>query len=216
MAWRPAETIWYRCGHFLCTIFTRILFRPRISGRKNIPKSGAVIIAPTHRSMLDIPTFGCTTWRPVRFMVKKALFSNAFIKWYFETNGSFSVDKDGGDPAAVRKAVSILKSGDALVVFPEGKRNRQEGVGEIATGVGFLAVKGNCPIVPIGISGVDHAVKFKFGIPRFSKASIAVGEPITSHIDRTEKTSEVVNELIPVLKEEMQSLYEKSIQQMKS
>lgn len=208
MAWKRSEKIWYRWGHSLCFVLTYSLFRPKIKGKSNLPKTGAYLITPNHRSLFDIPVLGCATFRPLRFMAKKDLFKSKFIKWYFETNGSFSVDRDEGDPAAVKKAINYLKNGDVIVIFPEGGRRRKSHIDELATGVGFIAAKTKVPIIPVGISGLDKPFK-KPRLP--SRPRVIIGDPITSHISMDGKTSEISNALLSELSEKMQSLYEESL-----
>lgn len=208
MTWKRKERTWYACGHILSTAITSLLFRPKIVGRQNIPKEGCVLIAPNHRSMLDIPVLGCATFRPMRFMAKKDLFRNKLIKWYFETNGSFSIDKNDSDPAAIKKAISVLKDGDALVVFPEGRRNKNESVGELESGVSFIAVKGQAPVLPVAIFGLDKKIKIRFGfLPVLTKAKVVVGTPITAHLQAKGKTSEITNALNLDLASELEKLY---------
>jgi 1-acyl-sn-glycerol-3-phosphate acyltransferase len=145
-------------------------------------------------------------------MAKKDLFKNKFIKWYFETNGSFSVDKDGSDPAAVKKAIAVLKDGDALVIYPEGKRHRDDVLGELATGIGFLAAKSRAPVVPVGISGLDKIFRWKYKIiPTFSRAKVVIGEPITDHMSMEGKTSEISNAIIPIIGDHILELYRESL-----
>ncbi|HMS25509.1 MAG TPA: lysophospholipid acyltransferase family protein [Acidimicrobiia bacterium] len=210
MTWKRKERYWYHSGHLLSTAITYLLFRPKIIGRDNIPREGAVLIAPNHRSMLDIPCLGCATFRPLRFMAKKELFTNKFVKWYFETNGSFSVDKDAS-PQALKKALAVLRDDDALVIFPEGTRNKKSTLSELAGGAGFLAAKSSVPIVPVGIAGLDKLIKWKYCLPLPTRVKIVIGEPITSHVNQEGKTSEIVNALLPVLEERIQKLYEDAL-----
>lgn len=211
MAWKKTERCWYQSGHFLSTVITSLLFRPKIIGKEHLPKKGSVLIAPNHRSFLDIPVLGCATWRPLRFMAKKDLFKNKFVKWYFETNGSFSVDKGNSDPVAVKKAVGILKDGDALVVFPEGQRKKHETIDELNSGVGFLAAKALVPVVPVAISGIDTAVKRKGIFPVFSRAYVVIGPAITHHIEIEGKTSEKTAVVLAQLHTQLNELYQKSL-----
>lgn len=212
MTWKTKEKSWYHVGHVISTLITLLLFRPIIKGKHNIPKSGAILVTPNHRSMLDIPLLGCTTFRPLRFMAKKELFKSKFVKWYFETNGSFSVDKQEGDPASIKKAISILKDGDALVVFPEGKRSKREFIGELAPGACFLAVKANAPLLPIAVAGADGPYKRKYGIfPVIPRAKVVIGEPITSHINSEGKTSEIVAAITSQLHNKLQKLYDEAL-----
>lgn len=212
MTWQRKEKIWYRVGHVISTAITALLFRPIITGKHNFPKNGAVLIAPNHRSMLDIPLLGCTTFRPLRFMAKKELFKFKVVKWYFQTNGSFSVDKQEGDPASIKKAISILKDGDALVVFPEGKRSKNEFIGELAPGACFLAVKAKAPILPVVVAGADGSYKRKFGIlPIIPRAKIVIGELMSSHIDSEGKTSKIVDATTSKLHKKLQELYDEAL-----
>lgn len=210
MSWERKEKIWYRCGHVLSTAITKTLFRPKIVGKENIPKTGAVLIAPNHRSMLDIPVLGCATFRPLRFMAKKDLFKNKFVKWYFETNGSFSVDRDNGDPVALKRAINYLKKGSAVVVFPEGKRTKGETIEELTAGVGFLAVKSESVVLPVGIAGLDEAVFKRKFFPRFARAKVVIGKPISAHLEAEGKTSERSAILQDVLSEQLVELYLKA------
>ncbi|MFN8015097.1 MAG: lysophospholipid acyltransferase family protein [Acidimicrobiia bacterium] len=211
MTWKRKEKTWYRCGHVLSTFISYLLYRPKIYGKNNIPKTGGVLIVPNHRAMLDIPILGCATFRPLRFMAKIDLFKNRFVKWYFETNGSFSVDKESGDPKAIKKAVNVLKDGDALVIFPEGKRNRGESVGELTPGVGFLASKTNVPIIPVGIAGLDKAITYKFGfIPILTRGKVYIGDPIDFYLDSDEKTSVVTKKIMDELEKQLPVLFEKA------
>ena len=146
MTWKRKERYWYLVGHLLSTGLTVLFFRPKIVGKKHIPKTGSILIAPNHRSFFDIPVLGCATTRPMRFMAKKDLFKNKLIKWYFETNGSFSVNNEDNDPVAVKKAISILKDGDALVIFPEGRRSKKDKVQDLASGAGFISLKSRSAI----------------------------------------------------------------------
>lgn len=208
MSWSFKDKLWYHSGHTLSTGLTYLFLRPKIVNRHNLPKKGRVIIAPNHRTMLDVPCLGCATFRPLRFMIKSDLFKSKFIKWYFETNGSFSVDRNISDSKAVKKAISVLNADDALVVFPEGKRNKEELIGELAAGVGFLAVKSSSPIIPVGIANLDKAIKRKIlFIPIFTRAHIVIGEPITCHIGKEGKTSVVANELMEEVKIQLERLY---------
>ncbi len=207
MSWSRSEKIWYRCGHLISTALTSIFLRPKIVGRKNIPKTGAVVIAPNHRSNLDIPVLGCATFRPLRFMAKKDLFKNKVVAWYFETNGSFSVDRDNGDPAAIKRAVNYLKKGSAVVIFPEGGRKKSETVEELTAGVGFVAVKAQCPVLPVAITGLDNPIK-KGLLPRFSRAKVLIGDPITIHLETDGKSSVKTAVLQERLLQDLRTLYQ--------
>ena len=66
--------LFYRVVAFFVTGIPKVLWRVRIEGRENLPSSGAYVIAPSHRSMMDIPFVAGITTRRVRFMGKAPLF----------------------------------------------------------------------------------------------------------------------------------------------
>ncbi|HEY3485576.1 MAG TPA: 1-acyl-sn-glycerol-3-phosphate acyltransferase, partial [Ilumatobacteraceae bacterium] len=71
-----ASRIFYRFARFLVTGFIRIFARPSIEGRENVPKTGAFVLAPVHRSYVDTPLAACVTKRRLRFMGKDALWKH--------------------------------------------------------------------------------------------------------------------------------------------
>ena len=64
----------YRVARPIVLSICRMLFRVRVSGLEHVPASGSYIVAPTHRSLLDIPFAAYTTKRRIRFMAKEELF----------------------------------------------------------------------------------------------------------------------------------------------
>ena len=57
------------------TPLARMLWRPRIIGRKNVPKRGAVILASNHRSFIDSPAITLMAPRKVSFLAKQEYFA---------------------------------------------------------------------------------------------------------------------------------------------
>lgn len=137
---------------FLCKIF----FWLEASGKANIPKDGGFILASNHVSNLDPIILGVASSRELNFMAKEGLFRNRFFGWLFYKVGAFPVKRDYADVSAFKEAISRLKKGAALVIFPEGTRNKKNN--QVQPGIGFLSSKANCPILPAFISGADKAM----------------------------------------------------------
>ncbi|KAF3361469.1 hypothetical protein PHSC3_001843 [Chlamydiales bacterium STE3] len=51
----------------------------------------------------------------------------------------------------------LLKEEKKVVIFPEGYRTFDGSFGEIKTGVAMLAIKANCPVIPVYIHGAYEA-----------------------------------------------------------
>jgi len=157
---------------FVCAIlkvFCAIAFDLKLEGGENIPEEGALILAPNHRSYYDPIMAGIICKRPIRFMAKSELFENKLFGALITKLGAFPLQRGRGDVAAVKAAFSILKEGNVLLMFPQGKRIKDGTRGKLKTGVAVIAHKMQVPVVPVCISG-----EFKFR----HKVTVSCGKPI--------------------------------------
>jgi 1-acyl-sn-glycerol-3-phosphate acyltransferase len=155
-------------------------YRIRTEGREHIPDEGGLVIAANHCSYLDPPTMAAAVRnRLVHFLARDTLFSNAFVRWYFPRAGVIALDRTRGDLGALKKAVSLLKDGQVVGLFPEGTRSPDGKMRSAKGGIGFLIAKGSVPVVPMFVSGTYAA--FPKGADRLRPGRIRVrfGPPIT-------------------------------------
>jgi glycerol-3-phosphate dehydrogenase (NAD(P)+) len=131
-------------------------FRLRRLGREHIP-SGGVILAANHRSFLDPFAIGCCLPRPIYFVAKRELFRNPIVGWFLNCMGAFPVRRGESDDESVETALALLERGQAVVIFPEGTRIRAGSLAKPKRGVGRLALQSGSPVVPIAITGSEHA-----------------------------------------------------------
>ena len=64
----PASLALYRVVRTLVAVITRAYTRMSIEGRHNIPRTGAFVLAPVHRSYVDTPIAACVTPRRMRYL----------------------------------------------------------------------------------------------------------------------------------------------------
>ena len=102
--------------------FTRIWTRLTIEGREHLPATGPFVLAPVHRSNMDTPLAACLTRRRLRFMGKDSLWKKRPAGWMLSTLGGFPVSRGTADREALKRCIEVLKSGEPLVLFPEGER----------------------------------------------------------------------------------------------
>ena len=153
------------------------LGRSRVYGRRNVPQSGPVILAPNHVSNLDPPIVGVSCGRWPYTMAKAELFEGAF-GWVIEQMGTFPVHRGEADRRAMRTARRLLKEGEAILIFPEGTRALEGKLGAPEIGVAMMAHQAKAAIVPIFLGGTDKALSPlnpKFAIVR---AEIRIGKPL--------------------------------------
>jgi 1-acyl-sn-glycerol-3-phosphate acyltransferase len=140
----------------------------RITGQENLPRSGPVIFAPTHRSRWDgflVPyaVGPQVTGRYPRYMVtvdEMCGLQGALIRRL----GGFAIDTRSPGISSLRYGIDLLHQGESLVIFPEGgnlAENRRLGLNRLHPGLARIAVKAtasagygtaNVKIVPIAIN----------------------------------------------------------------
>lgn len=159
--------------------------RARVIGKHNIPKSGPFLLAPIHRSNIDTPLAAAVTSRRMRFMGKDSIWKFKPIGWIISSLGAFPVTRGSADREALKRCISVLESGEPLVLFPEGTRQSGPIVQPLFDGAAYVAVKAGVPIIPVGIGGSEGVMPkgSKMIYPR--KCVLVVGEPIVAVADES-------------------------------
>lgn len=166
----------YWLGWYLCRFLAFRLCKLKVEGAERMPKEGGVIIASTHTATLDPVILGCAFPRPLTFMAKEELFRFPPFAALIRTLGAFPVRRGEPDRRALRKAVSLLRQGRCLVIFPEGTRNPNWQLRPPELGVALLAAWAKVPVLPVAIFGSEFLMpKGKF-FPRPTPLKVKVGE----------------------------------------
>jgi 1-acyl-sn-glycerol-3-phosphate acyltransferase len=174
---RPLLLVWYRLA---------------IAGAEHIPKEGAAIIAPNHKSLYDSFFLALATRRHLRFMGKSELFEGPFGRLLVRL-GAFPVRRGTADQDALETARTILRQGGLLSLFPEGTRVRDpDTLGSPRRGAGRLAIEAQAPLVPCAITGTDRLFLGPF--PRPGRVQVAFTPAIAPA--ELESTPEAAAELI--------------------
>jgi 1-acyl-sn-glycerol-3-phosphate acyltransferase len=152
---------------------TRVAFDARVEGEDFVPRSGALVVACNHVSYWDPPVLGAWFPRTIHFMAKRELFDNWFFNRLITAVHAFPVERESADVGAIRRALHILKAGEVIGIFPEGRRNAS-GAAQARNGAVLLAATARCPIVPVALVGTNLAVKRWRG----SHVKVRIGEPL--------------------------------------
>lgn len=168
----------------------RAVWKVRVEGVERIPRTGALIVAPTHESFLDPLVVGAYLPRALRYMARRTLFvkvtekgerrrilASAFGRWA----GVIELDREGADRDALKKSLAALAEGDAVLVFPEGTRSLDGDVREFRAGVALLALRSGAPVLPISIEGSRRVWPKGRSLPRMGAGPVRLvfGEPVT-------------------------------------
>jgi 1-acyl-sn-glycerol-3-phosphate acyltransferase len=171
--------LWYDSVRLVVGGGPAAAYRLRMEGRDRLPAQGGYILAPSHRSMMDIPLTAWLSRRPLRYMGKASLFRLPVAGTFFRSLGGFAVARDGTDRKALRDAMGMLRNGDVLLLYPEGTRQNGPKIQTLQPGAAYLALRAGVPIVPVGIAGTEEILRsHRIKLPRFGRVVMVVGEPI--------------------------------------
>jgi 1-acyl-sn-glycerol-3-phosphate acyltransferase len=156
----------------------RLLFTLEYYGEENVPEHGAVIIAGNHPSYLDPMLVTLPIERRVYFMAWDQLFKIPVLGLVLRQVGAFPVRLGTKDPNAYMKALEVLKSGNALGIFPEAGRSTEGSMNPLKTGTARLAIEASAPIVPVTITGAFDAWPSSRRLPWPRKITVKYHAPI--------------------------------------
>ncbi len=163
----------------------KLIFRPQVEGRDNVPRTGGAIIASNHLSFSDSIFMPLVVRRKVTFVAKAEYFTGAgikgfFIKLFFVSTGTIPVDRSGGRAAqaAIDTGLRILRNGDLFGIYPEGTRSPDGRLYRGKTGVARLALEAGVPVVPVVMLNSDEIQPTGQIIPNLKRVKIRFGPPL--------------------------------------
>jgi 1-acyl-sn-glycerol-3-phosphate acyltransferase len=174
----PFQLAFYGVARAVFAGWAYTFWRVRVKGRRNIPASGAFILAPVHRSNVDTILMSCVSRRRLRYMGKDSLWKTRHWAWILTALGGFPVHRGTADREALRLGEEAIRSGEALVVFPEGTRRSGTVVEDLFEGAAFMAIRAGVPIIPVGIGGSEQAMPKGTKGLRPVKIGMVIGAPI--------------------------------------
>ena len=182
--------------YFFClkvvSAYYKFFCRAKFHGVENLPAEGGVLVCPNHKSNNDPVIVASHINRKLRFMAKKELFRIPILCSIVKAFGAFPIDRSTSDLGAVRATMSILKEGHPLMIFPEGRRNKEFLPEKIKPGAVSIAAKAGVPIMPVYIKG-----KYR----PFKRTEVFYGKPIPPEklrevVENAAKDSENKNQIL--------------------
>ncbi|MDR1138118.1 MAG: 1-acyl-sn-glycerol-3-phosphate acyltransferase, partial [Synergistaceae bacterium] len=116
------ERMFYGLVKRFFRLFFTLYNRLEVRGLENIPQNTPMIVASNHASYIDPPLIGSVFPGRLRYLAKESLFRVPLLGFFIRTLGAVPVTREDSQKAgAVMKSLlSLLKSGDNVLLFPEG------------------------------------------------------------------------------------------------
>jgi 1-acyl-sn-glycerol-3-phosphate acyltransferase len=160
----------------------KLIFRVRVTGLEQLPATGPVLIAGNHTGFLDGPVVFVLLPRPSAFLVKSELYDSPFRR-VLEFARQIPVRRGSPDRTALRRALEVLKVGGVLGVFPEGTRGEGR-LESVQHGIGYLALRAGCPVVPVVCVGTAEALPKGRRLPKWrAPVTVAFGPAFEVEVD---------------------------------
>lgn len=184
----------YKICRFISFVIVSLLFEIKVSGKENIPKTGAFILASNHISNLDPVILGVVCPKCLNYIAKKELFRGRFWAFFFDRLNCIPVKRDCMDIFALKEAMKRVAGGKALLFFPQGRRGVVKAETKAQPGIGFLVSKSDAPVVPAFITGTDQAMPKGTRFPKPVEISVVFGRQI--YIERRETPYQEISDII--------------------
>lgn len=191
-----------------------VLFhRHKVYGLEHVP-NGAAIIAPNHASYLDPPMMAVSFPDEIHFLARASLFTHFGLSTLIRNLNSYPVKGTAEDLSSIKLILKLLSENKKVVIFPEGFRTYDGSFSPIKSGIGMLALRGKCPVIPVYIHGTFNVWSRHVSFPRPWRGQTAcvIGTPIQieSYLTNNKKeTQEAISNAVADSISELKNWYDK-------
>jgi 1-acyl-sn-glycerol-3-phosphate acyltransferase len=167
-------------ARYISLAVSKVLWSIEYHGRENIPpeEAGGLLIVANHQTYID-PFWICAPMkRKFRFMAWDKAFEWPVVGPVMRYLGSFPVDTKRGTTGVMRTALTTLRDGAALLVFPEAEREFSDGrMLEFKPGAARIALEAGVPVLPVTVRGGNRVWAQDMKYPRPGKIDIFYHPP---------------------------------------
>ena len=190
--------LFFTVVYYLGRTLLSVLFPATVEGLDRLPRNG-VLLCPNHSSNWDPILIALrlpVNYRP-HIMAKVDLFKNPILAWILRRLGAFPVSRGSSDIQSVKTAMQAIRSGDNLLIFPEGT-TIHNGIGYVdglpahaKGGVAVIGVRTGATLVPVFVDGPKKP---------FHRTRIIFGEPYTpvytGHHGTSEEMQKIADDIL--------------------
>lgn len=175
------------------TVVTRFIYRMRIHGAENIPKTGAALLISNHVSIVDALLITAISPRPVRFLVWEDLWDHPALGYFLKIMRAIPVASDTRPRALIKSlsmAADALNNGELVCLFSEVQLTKPGLMLPVRRGFKHILTKAPAPVVPVWLAGVSQGIfryerkKYRWRWPNRLRNQIigVIGEPMSHDV----------------------------------
>jgi 1-acyl-sn-glycerol-3-phosphate acyltransferase len=192
-------------GYTLCNLVGKVAFDFKAYGRENLIEEGGAILASNHQSYLDPPCIGMACRNDIYYLARNTLYQRPLIGPLLKQLNTVPVDRDRGDVSSIKTIIRLLRSGQRVIIFPEGTRSSDGKLQPARAGLGMIIAKTLAPVVPGRVFGSYEALPRAGGL-KFRPVSVVVGKPMRFTEDDVKGDRDVYQTLSNRVMEKIASL----------
>lgn len=173
----------------LAQVLIGLMFRVTVEGRENLPNDGPCLIVSNHVSYIDFMLLMAIVQRKHRFVIWHAFTTLPVAKTLTRQYEVIPVNNEGAGRAALVKAFRemshALRTGEAVIIFPEGALPYEPGVQPFMRGLEIVLRRDPVPVVPVVLNGLWGSMFSRDGgrafkrLPRFRRRIwITISPPV--------------------------------------
>ncbi|HKF29541.1 MAG TPA: AMP-binding protein, partial [Candidatus Binataceae bacterium] len=159
--------------------------KPKVLGRGNIPANRNVLVVANHSSHVDFGLVGYALGAmgdDLIVLAAKDYFFNTGARRFLASNFTTLIpfDRERAQLESLDDALAELRAGKSVLMFPEGTRSPDGTVHEFKSGAGYLALRGDCDVLPILIRGTHKVLGKGSLLPHYHEVEVRIGSVISA------------------------------------
>lgn len=116
---------------------------PRVTGFENLEPGRPFIIVANHPTLMDVVVLGSLI-HDFNCVINHKLLSNMFLRGGIEAAGYVANNRA---EEILKRCIESFQVGQPLIIFPEGTRSPENGLGKFSRGAAHLALRTEIPII---------------------------------------------------------------------
>lgn len=162
------------------------LFGIKVKKTKTLKsKNKPVIYIANHESHLDAPAILSSLPFSIRSRIAVAAAEDHFFKTWIQfllittAVNIFPLTRRGYCRKNLEQMLSLLKSGQSILIFPEGSRTRSGKMNSFKKGVGYIIKEMNVSVIPIKVENSYEILPYRCKLPKKGEVLVKFGDEIT-------------------------------------